>query len=143
MYKKAEMVIVILRLLKMNISKYFLASCMAGIIDLIVSCLLYRGARLNYLFSCNAGIVSGFIFQYFYCIKYVFKKGSSVNSVLIFIVTFIFGFILADFTMWIGYNLMHLVFLISKFLSMGIPFFITYFIRRKLLGIKPSEEVLE
>jgi hypothetical protein len=59
---------------------------------------------------------------------------------MVFLTTFFIGIALADGTMWTSYSLLHLSFLISKVLSMGVPFFITYFIRKGLLGMKSSEE---
>ena len=130
----------IIKFIKLNIGKYFIISCLASIIDLFISYFLFKIANLNYLFACNLGIISGFIFQYFMCIKYVFKKKGFINSFIIYLSTFFLGIILADGTMWISYEEIHLTFIISKILSMAVPFFFTYFIRKVLLGVKPDKE---
>lgn len=130
----------IIKFIKLNIGKYFIVSCLASIIDLFISYCLYKIVNLNYLLACNIGIVSGFVFQYFMCINYVFKKGGFLSSLIIYLSTFFLGVILADGTMWISYKEIHLTFIISKLFSMAVPFFFTYFIRKLLLGVKLDKE---
>jgi len=74
------------------------------------------------------------------CIKYVFKKNGFINSLIIYLSTFFLGIVLADGTMWVGYEEVHLTFIISKVLSMAVPFFFTYFLRKILLGVKSYKE---
>lgn len=126
------------KIFKLNIGKYFIVSCLVSVIDLFISYLLYKVVKLNYLTACNIGIILGFIFQYFICTKYVFKTKITISSIIVFLATFLIGIALADGTMWTSYSLIHLSFLISKILSMGVPFFITYFIRKKLLVVKTN-----
>lgn len=128
------------KLLKLNIGKYFIISCLASVIDFAISYLLYDVTNLNYLLACNVGIVSGFIFQCITCMKYIFDSKNLLSSFLIYFATFILGIAMADTTMWLSFDISHLSFLISKFLSMAVPFFITYFIRRKFLGVKNNKE---
>lgn len=128
------------KLLKLNIGKYFIISCLASVIDFTISYLLYNVTNLNYLLACNVGIVSGFIFQCVICMKYIFNTGNIISSSAVYIVTFILGIVLADTTMWASFDIIHLSFFISKLLSMAVPFFITYFIRKKFLGVKSNKE---
>lgn len=127
------------KILKLNISKYFFVSCMASVLDFCISYLLYRKMGLGYITACNSGIISGFIFQCALCTRYIFKTDNLLNSLLVYLATFIMGIFLADCTMWTGYGVMKLPFLFSKALSMMVPFFITYFIRRRFLGTKTNE----
>lgn len=120
--------------MKFDIVKYFIISCLATGIDFSISYLLYREALFNYLISSNIGIVSGFIFQYFTSVKYIFKNSDFMNSFVIYIVTFLFGIFIANSTIWISFRLVKLSFPISKGFSIAVPFFITYFIRKKLLA---------
>ena len=131
-----------LKLLRLNIGRYLLISCAAGIIDVFTANMLYKSAGLNYLSACNTGIVSGFIFQTSACTKYVFKNKNFINSLMIYTLTFFLGVVLADGTMLAAFKLLHLPFFISKAFSMAVPFFITYFIRRIFLGVKTLKEVL-
>lgn len=130
------MIALIEKVFKLSIGRYFIVSCLVSVIDFFISYLLYKIANINYLTACNIGIIIGFIFQYFICTKYVFKTKVTINSLIVFLITFFVGIALADETMWISYSFLHLSFFISKILSMGVPFFITYFIRKRLLGLK-------
>lgn len=129
----------VLRVLKLSIAKYLLVSSLAGIIDFIIAYVFYRLIQLSYLAACNIGILSGFIFQYFICKQFIFKQNNFFNFLIIYVITFLFGFLLADITMWISYNKLLFGFLISKALSMIVPFFLTYLIRKGLLGLKMNK----
>lgn len=96
---------------------------------------------INYLLACNLGIFSGIIFQYITSMKYVFQKDNFVHAFSIYILTFFLGLALANGTMYISYELGSLSFLHSKLISMGVPFFIMYSLRKRLLGLK--SQVLE
>jgi len=124
------------RITNLNISKYFLISCLASIIDLTLASYLYNKMDINYLIACNLGIAAGFLFQYFTSMKYVFNAERLIRSFVIYFATFVLGLLLASGTMWISYNILKLTFLISKLMSMAVPFFITYFIRKIVLGVQ-------
>jgi len=124
------------KILKLDIVKYFIIACLGTIIDFSISYLLYERAGLNYLLASNFGIICGFIFQYINSIKFIFKNNRFADSLIVFVVTFLFGIILTNITIWISFELIKLAFMISKVLSIGVSFFITYFIRKKLLGEK-------
>lgn len=125
-----------------SIFRYFIVSCLVSIFDFIIAYILFKVLMIHYLMACNLGIVGGFLLQYYLCVSYVFEKSSFLNSFTIFLATFIFGFILADITMWISYNLMEFSFIVSKGLSMVIPFFLTYLFRKGLMGIKIHKGIL-
>ena len=126
-------------LFALNITKYFGISCIAGIIDFLVAYLLFKIGGVNYLVACNIGIVLGFIFQYFICRIYIFKQRTFFSFFFIYIATFLFGLVLADATMWICFNKLRLPFIISKAMSMALPFFVLYLTRKSLLGLKISK----
>lgn len=130
------------KFLNLSIIKYFIISSIAGVIDLIAAYICYRYLNYNYLLSCNIGIFAGLIFQYFTTLKYVFKKNKKGTFFFVFVGTFFLGLALADGTMWVSWDVLSLPFIVSKMASMGIPFFITYFIRRRLLGVK-TQNVME
>ncbi|MDF2590922.1 MAG: rane protein [Clostridia bacterium] len=128
------------RIFNLNIAKYFLISCLASVLDLGISNYLYNTTRINYLIACNLGIALGFLFQYFTGMKYVFKGGNRPKTFLIYIGTFALGLLLANTTIWTSYNILQLSFFYSKMMSMLVPFFITYFIRKTLLGANKGGE---
>lgn len=123
------------RFINLNIAKYFLISCLASIVDLGISSYLYDITKINYLLACNFGIAVGFLFQYSTGMKFVFKKGNKAKSFAIYLGTFAIGLLLANTTMWTSYNVLNLSFFNSKMMSMLVPFFITYFLRKALLGV--------
>ncbi|WP_432402830.1 GtrA family protein [Wukongibacter sp. M2B1] len=124
------------KLLKINIIRYFIISCAATVIDFYLSYLLYKKIELNYLFSTNLGMFCGFIFQYFASMKFIFTNNKDINSFVIYIATFLIGLILANTTIWFSFDFLKLSFVFSKMISIVGPFFIIYFIRKKILGIK-------
>lgn len=128
--------ILAVKLLKRSIVKYFILSCIASLIDFLIAYICYRWLKLNYMLSCNFGIASGLVFHYFTSMKYVFDSDGNGKFFFIYMATFFLGLALANGTMWICYDLESLPFIISKMASMGVPFFATYFIRKKLLGVK-------
>lgn len=120
-------------------SNYFMISCFVTIIDILLSrvCELFTVAVV----ANTIGVVVGFIIQYFLCTKKVYA-GSSVRTLIIFFVTWLLGLGLADLIIYVvrvlifnddngfGY------FLIAKFFSIAVPFFVTYFIRKKFIPEK-------
>lgn len=124
------------RLMNLNIIKYLLISCLASAVDLGISSYLYHIMHINYLLACNLGIAVGFLFQYFIGMKYVFNDSRKSKSFVIYLGTFIIGLMVATATMWTSYSVFNLSFFNSKIMSMLLPFFITYFVRKTLLGTK-------
>lgn len=109
---------------------------MAGIIDFGIAYIVFKIGLVSYMTACNIGIILGFIFQYFICRTYIFEESSFQSFFAIYLGTFILGFFLADLTMWLGFDLLNLPFIIAKGMSMALPFFIIYFIRKSLLGLR-------
>lgn len=128
------------RLVNLNITKYLLISCLASVIDLSISNYLFHILQVNYLVACNLGIAAGFLFQYFTGMKYVFDNQKQSSSFAIYLGTFALGLVLASVTMWTSFNVIGLSFFYAKLMSMIVPFFITYFVRRTLLGVKNGGE---
>lgn len=119
-----------------NISKYGAISCMAGIIDFSLAYFLFEKMKFNYILASNIGIAAGFLFQFLTGMKYVFKPQNYIRSFLVYLITFIIGVIIANGILWISFDGMRLPFMISKLLSMVLPFFFIYFLRKILLGVK-------
>lgn len=124
------------KIFKLKIVKYFIVSCLSMGIDFSISYFSYRELEINYLITNNIGIICGLIFHYFISMKFVFENNNTKNTFAIYIYTFLLGLILANGTIWVSYDLVDLTFLFSKILSVAVPFFITYFIRKKLLERK-------
>lgn len=125
-----------------SFAKYFIVSCVVSLFDFMIAYILYYTLGIHYLMACNLGIVAGFLLQYYLCVTYVFEKGTFLNSFAIFLITFITGFVLADITMWASFDRFRFPFILSKGLSMAVPFFLTYIFRKGLLGIKRVRVIL-
>ncbi|KPU42809.1 GtrA-like protein [Oxobacter pfennigii] len=122
-----------LKIAQINLGKYFMISCFASILDFSLAYFLYKVIGINYIISSNFGLITGFVFQYFAGMKYVFQTNRDIHSFIIYMATFAMGVFIANSTLWLGFDVMELSFIISKTLSMGMPFFITYFIRKRFL----------
>lgn len=129
------------KILKLSVVKYFILSCLASVIDFCLSYFSYKVINMNYLFSCNLGIFAGMIFHYSTSMKYIFKADDTIKSLITYLITFFLGLMLANGTMWVSYKLIYFSFFISKVLSMGVPFFAMYFVRKKFLGLKSISTV--
>ena len=122
---------------------YLLISCFVTVVDVGLS---FSLENLIGTFFANAiGVVTGFILQYILMSRKVFNR-SDMRAFIVFILTFIAGLILAQ-AIVVGSRrwLFHgqdtiLAFIVSKGLSIVIPFFFMYFTRKKLLS-KPREDV--
>jgi len=119
-----------------QLSRYMVISVSVTVVDVIIS------YCLEWVMLPNAasaiGTVTGFIIQYFLVTKHVFA-GRTKRAMLIFFLTFLLGLALAQaiiyfFRQWVFVgNDSTIVFLVSKGMSMVIPFFVTYALRKKLM----------
>lgn len=115
---------------------YFLISVFVTILDIIVSRVSEN--IVDPVLANTFGVVVGFVVQYFLCTKKVYNN-SNIRTLVIFFLTWLLGLGLADIIIWIvrvkifNNENTTLIFLIAKFFSIAIPFFITYFLRKKLI----------
>lgn len=91
-----------------------------------------------YIISNTLGIISGFIIQYFLTARHVYNV-KNLRSFIVFLATFFVNLLMADTIIFIFRTLVFdnanttVAFLSSKLASIVFPFFITYFIRKKLM----------
>ena len=84
------------------------------------------------------GVVTGFIIQYFLTAKFVYNT-KSTKSFVVFLATFFLNLLLATTIVFIFRTVIFdnsdsmIAFLISKGASIVLPFFVTYFIRKKII----------
>lgn len=118
---------------------YFLISVFVTLVDIVVSRVSER--FVDVVIANTIGVVTGFIIQYFLCTRKVYA-GSSIKTAIIFFVTWLFGLGLANLIVYVVRVLIFenrdgiIYYLIGKGASIAIPFFITYFIRKKLIPAK-------
>lgn len=118
---------------------YFLISVFVTLVDIVVSRVSER--FVDVVIANTIGVVTGFVIQYFLCTKKVYA-GSSVKTAVIFFITWLFGLGLANLIVYLVRVQLFdnreglIYYLIGKGASIAIPFFITYFIRKKLIPAK-------
>lgn len=90
------------------------------------------------MYANAAGVITGFIIQYFMSSKQVFNV-RNLRAFIVYLLTFGLGLLLAELIILFSRDVLFggvyslIAFGASKGLSIVIPFFITYFIRKKLL----------
>ncbi len=127
--------------------RYILISILVCFIDTTIVWSLYRGIHINLVTANSAGVITGFIIHYCMSSKTVFATKLGIKGFSIYFGTFLFGLIMAD---WLIYSGEHFIFnkfsedvgfLCSKGMSVFIPFFILYFIRKSLFDLFTKEEL--
>ena len=118
---------------------YFLISVFVTLVDVVVSRVSER--FVDIVIANTIGVITGFVIQYFLCTKKVYA-GSSVKTAVIFFITWLLGLGLANLIVYLVRVQLFdnreglIYYLIGKGASIAIPFFITYFIRKKLIPAK-------
>jgi len=121
--------------------KYLCYSILVTIIDVVIVWILYRPFHINILAANTVGVVTGFLVHYLLASKSVFNLNYGVIGFIIYLSTFLLGLILANGLIYIGeFSLfksmpINISFLLSKGLSIVVPFFVLYFLRKYLYGI--------
>lgn len=107
---------------------YFIISVTVTIADFLVL-LLCMKITDNIVISNTLGVFTGAIIQINLNYRYVYRHSPKKLDILFFVMTFIVNLFMADSLIFISYSILNLSILISKGISISIPFFITYFIR--------------
>lgn len=121
--------------------RYLLNSIYVTIIDTLIVWLMYRVMTVNIVAANTTGVVLGFILHYLLSSKSVFDIELGVPGFIIYLTTFLMGLVMADWLIYAGETYMfrelptNLSFLSSKGLSIVLPFFFLYFIRRLLFDL--------
>lgn len=124
---------------------YMLYSVLVTIIDTAVVWLLFRVMNVNLVAANTTGVITGFIIHYLLSSKSVFQAKYGIAGFSIYFGTFLMGLAMADWIIYTGDHYLFrnfnadLCFLLSKAVSIIIPFFVMYFIRRILFNILNSK----
>lgn len=120
---------------------YFLNSCFVTVLDVSCVWVLYKLLHVNVVVSNTAGVLLGFIVGYFLTARLVFKTAGGAVGFIIYFGTFLVGLVLADWLIYVGEATLFvqlpemLCFLCSKGLSVVVPYFVMYFLRKFLYGM--------
>ena len=128
LYKKFNMII-----------KYFLCSVSSSIIDFAILYML-KGVFDEIVVANTISIIVSSIFHYIVTSNYVFKVKKNIYSIVIYVVTFFIGLSIQNFVIWVTYTKLFVTLiendmiltLLSKVLSLGASFIITYMLRKFL-----------
>jgi putative flippase GtrA len=125
---------------------YLCISVVVTLLDIIVSYLLENyilpnsfDLNVKILIANTTGIIVGFIIQFFLAAKHVYNK-SDVATFTKFFLTFLLGLFLQNSIVVLSRTFLFngsstgLAFLISKLLSIAIPFVFIFYIRQKWIG---------
>lgn len=118
--------------------EYLFYSVLSTILDVAIVWALYNKAGLNITLANTIGVVAGFLLGYVLASKRVFEANYSMPSFLIYFGTFLGGLVLADVLITVTHRSLitscpeWFAFLVSKGVSVVVPFFAMYFARKVL-----------
>lgn len=121
-----------------KIIKYALCSVATALLETAVGWLLLHLLPYGIVAANTAAIIMGAIAHYFLTLLLVFEKKNNAKSFAVYVVTFLLGLVLQNAIIWAFYEQLLvnqteiLRFVISKGMSLVIPFFLLYYIRSYL-----------
>ena len=116
---------------------YLLISCLATLADASLVWLLYRQLGMGLVVANTLGVLCGFVISYLLAARLVFRGLRNRRGLAVFFLTFLGGLVLADLlifwgeTRWFATFEEGWRFFLSKGLSIVVPFFMMYEIRRR------------
>jgi putative flippase GtrA len=123
---------------KVAIANYFFYSVIVALFDTGIVCVLVRFTEIHLIAANTIGVVSGFLIHYLLASKSVFNTEYGVSGFIIYLATFIFGLLFANWLIYMSYHYVFYAYavdlriLLSKGVSVAIPFFVMYYMRRYL-----------
>lgn len=121
-----------------KILKYFACSVFTACLETMTGWILLHITSYGIVVANTAAVIFGAIVHYFITLLMVFEKRNNAKSFLVYVFTFILGLVLQNVIIWMLYEkvLFHmdefLKYILSKGLSLVVPFFLLYFIRMRL-----------
>lgn len=128
-----------------RIFRYLFNSGIVTVVDVMVVWILVQ-CQIDIVVSNTIGVIVGFLLGYMLTAWLVFDSAKGKGGFVIYFVTFLIGLILADFLIWWGNQKLFVAFseninfLLSKGLSVVVPFFVMYFLRRYLYQLRESQK---
>ncbi len=126
--------------------RYLINSCVVTVLDILIVWVLVRLFGINIVAANTVGVIAGFLLDYFLSAFYVFKSASGRSGFAIYLVTFLFGLVLADALIyWSSVYIFStcnadINLLLSKGVSIVGPFFVLYNLRKVLYAIKEKRD---
>ena len=123
---------------KIAIANYFFYSVIVTVVDTGIVWALVRFSPVHLVAANTAGVVTGFLLHYLLSSKSVFNTEYGVAGFIVYLATFFFGLVLANWLIYMSYHYafhtfaLDLRILMSKGVSVAVPFFAMYYIRKYL-----------
>ena len=123
---------------KVAIANYFLYSVIVAIVDTSLVWGFVRFTVFGLITANTIGVITGFLLHYILSSKSVFKTDYGTAGFAIYLGTFLFGLVFANWLIYISYEYIFTLFsidlsiLLSKGVSIAGPFFAMYYMRKHL-----------
>ena len=120
--------------------RYGINSIVTTVVDTAIVWILVK-MGISIVAANTTGVIVGFLLGYVLTAAYVFQAAKGKMGFVIYFGTFLIGLVLADYLIWLGNTRLFAAFsesvnfLLSKGLSIVVPFFGMYFLRKILYGI--------
>lgn len=121
-----------------KIFQYLFYSILSTVLDVTVVWIAFHMAGTDLAIANTMGIVTGFILSYVLSLKSVFETKHGISAFTIYLSTSIVGMLLANYLITTTYAFSisfcpeWFAFLFSKGISVVLPFFVMYFMRKYL-----------
>ncbi|MCI8429220.1 MAG: hypothetical protein HFI16_03035 [Lachnospiraceae bacterium] len=119
-----------------KILQYLFYSVLSTVLDVIVVWTAFHMAGIDLAIANTMGIVTGFVLSYVLSLKTVFDTRHGLSAFFVYLSTSAVGMLLANWLITTAYSLSILycpkwfAFLLSKGISVVLPFFVMYFMRK-------------
>lgn len=126
---------------KLAIWKYLKYSAVVTLVDMMIVWSLTHFWSVPLIIANTIGVVSGFMLHYLLVSKSVFQTEYGSQGFLIYLSTFIFGLLFANWLIYVSYEYFFYAYkadlrlILSKSVSLMIPFFVLYFTRKYLFSL--------
>ncbi len=118
-----------------KIIMYGIFSVLSLIVDAAVFFTLFNVFGLKLVVSNTIAMSVGFVIQFMLSSKKVFDVEITLSSLVVYIATTLLGFVIANATIKVSYDILFEGnSIIAKGLSVVIPFFIMYFLRKVIFS---------
>ena len=117
---------------------YLMCSVIAALVESGIGWIFLRIFPFHITIINTMAIFFGAVIHYFLTSVLVFKIKKNAASVVVYVLSFAIGVLLQNLVIWLFYDFLlktqtqGVRYAVSKALSLAIPFFVVYFIRKKL-----------
>jgi GtrA-like protein. len=123
---------------RLAIEKYFYYSVIVSFVDTGIVWMLVRYFSVHLIAANTIGVVIGFLLHYILASKSVFNTNYRPAGFIVYLATFFAGLMLADWLIYMSYHYVFTAYavdlrlLLSKGVSIAVPFFAMYYMRKYL-----------